>query len=116
MSSNDLTYTILPTDGSSDGASPTNYMTFWNQRLQTTDSNLSASLRDRFSICYLALFELPEEALSDIREEILYKVQWYQELAEYEAQKKPAVNAPRLKVRLRETRTRPQFYLPADDD
>ena len=115
MSSKDLTYTILPTGGSSDGASPTNYMTLWNQRLQTTDSNLSASLRDRFSICYLALFELPEEALSDIREEILYKVQWYNELAEYEKRQERVIEPPDISVTVRKATTRPPFYLPYDE-
>lgn len=116
MSSKDSTFIILRTEDSSEVASKTDYTPFWYQNLLSTDTRLSSSVQTRLSICYLALFELPEEALSDIKDEVLYKIQWYKELAEYEANKKPAISPPRVTVTVRETKTRPPFYLPYDEE
>ena len=91
-------------------------MTRWYQKLQATDSKGNYALRDRLSICQLALFQLPEEALSDIRAEMEYKVRYYQELAEYDAESSEPVQLPRLKARVNKATTRPQFYLPVYDD
>lgn len=93
-------------------------MTRWYQKLQTTDSTGSHSLRDRLSICQLALFQLPEEALSDIKEEMLYKIQWHKELANYDAEARlsEAVKPPTLNVVVKKAVTRPPFYLPVNDD
>ena len=107
---------IVRTEDSSEVASKTDYTPFWNQNLLSTDTRLSSSVQTRLSICYLALFELPEEALSDIKEEVLYKIRWYKELAEYEANKKPAISPPRVTVTVRETKTRPPFYLPYNEE
>lgn len=88
----------------------------WYQKLHITDSRGHHSLRDRLSICQLALFQLPEEALSDIKEEMEYKIQYYQELADYDARKQPAIKPPSLRGRVNEASTRPTFYLPLNDD
>ena len=91
-------------------------MTRWYQKLQTTDSKGNNALRDRLSICQLALFQLPEEALSDIREEMEYKIKYYQELAEYDAESSEPVQLPSIQVRVNKVTTRPPFYLPLYDD
>ena len=91
-------------------------MTRWYQKLQATESKGSYALRDRLSICQLALFQLPDEALSDIREEMEYKIQYYQELAEYDAMQSESVQPPSLQARVNKATTRPQFYLPIYDD
>lgn len=116
MLSKELTYTILPTEGSSAGASKTNYTTLWNQDLLPTDTKLSFSLRERIWICYLALFELPEEAISDIREEMEYKLQYYKELAEYDASQSSTLAPQSVQVKVNKAVTRPLFYLPLNDE
>lgn len=113
--------TLTPRIGdSSIGALPTNYGTQWVlqrvRRIQTTDSAFSQSHWDRLELCYLALFWLPSEALADIKEEMEYKIQYYQELADYDARKQPAIKPPSLRGRVNEATTRPTFYLPLNDD
>lgn len=88
----------------------------WYQKLHITDSRGHQSLRDRLSICQLALFQLPEVALSDIKEEMEYKIRYYRELAEYDAQSREPIQLPSLKARVNRATTRPQFYLPVYDD
>ena len=91
-------------------------MTRWYQKLQITDSTENFSLRDRLSICQLALFQLPEEALSDIKEEMLYKIRWYKELAEYDASHQSTIRPRSLQARVKKATTRPPFYLPLNDE
>lgn len=91
-------------------------MTRWYQKLQTTDSKGTNSLRDRLTICQLALFQLPEQAVSGIREEMEYKIRYYQELAEYDAMSNEPVEQSRLRARVNKATTRPSFYLPLNDD
>ena len=105
-----------PTGDSSIGVSPTSYGKQWARRIQTTDSAFSQSQWDRLELCYLALFWLPSEALSDIKEEMEYKIQYHQELAAYDARKQPAIKPPSLQGRVKEATTRPTFYLPLNDD
>lgn len=88
----------------------------WSQNLRKTETVSLPSLRERLWICYLTLFELPEEGLSDIRDEILYKIQWYNDLAAYEVQRKPALEPPEVTVTVNKSVTRPPFYLPLDDE
>lgn len=88
----------------------------WYQKLQATDSKGNYTLRDRLSICQLALFQLPEEALSDIKEEIEYKIQFYQEQADYDAWQSTPIKPPSMKARVKDATTRPVFYLPLNDD
>jgi hypothetical protein len=64
----------------------------------------------------LALFRLPDEALADIREDMEYKIQFYEELAEYDARQSPALESPSVKVRANPATTRPPFYLPIVED
>lgn len=110
--------TILmpPTGDSSTGVSPTNYGMQWVQRIQTSDSVFSQSQWDRLELCFFALFCLPDEALIDIKEEMEYKIQFYQELAEYDVLQRPAIKSPSLQARVNRAKTRPPFYLPLDDD
>lgn len=91
-------------------------MTRWYQKLQTTDTRGNYALRDRLSICQLALFQLPEEALSDIKEEMEYKIRYYQELAEYDAESREPAQMPRFRARVNKPTTRPPFWLPIYDD
>jgi len=91
-------------------------MTRWYQKLQATDSKGSYPLRDRLSICQLALFQLPEEALSDIKAEMEYKIWYYRKLAENDANRSEPVQLPSRKARVNKATTRPQFYLPIYDD
>lgn len=84
--------------------------------MQATDSKGINAIRDRLLICQLALFQLPEEALSDIREEIEYKIQYYQELADYDALHGTPIKPPSVRARVKEATTRPVFYLPLIDD
>ena len=116
MSSRELTYSIIQTAVSSDVVSPPSYMTRWYQKLQATDSKGTFLLRDRLSICQLALFQLPEEALSDIKEEMEYKIRYYRELAEYDAEQREPTEMPRMRARVNKPTTRPPFYLPIYDD
>ena len=64
----------------------------------------------------MALFRLPNEALVDIKEEMEYKIQYYQELADYDALKRPAIEPPRTRARVNKAITRPLFYLPLNDN
>lgn len=116
MSARELTFSIHSTEASSDGASPQNYITRWYQNLQTTNSRRNYSLRERLSICELALFSLPEEALEDIKQEMEYKIRFYKELADYDSLQKPDVKTPTLTVKVNEVRIRPPFYLPLDEE
>lgn len=84
--------------------------------MQATDSKGINAIRDRLLICQLALFQLPEEALSDIREEIEYKIQYYQELADYDALHSTPIKPPSVRARVKDATTRPVFYLPLIDD
>ncbi|MDE2635979.1 MAG: hypothetical protein OXI30_06405 [Chloroflexota bacterium] len=77
---------------------------------------LSQSQWDRLELCFFALFRLPDEALADIKEEMEYKIQYYQELADYDAVKLPAIAPPSRRGRVNEAKTRPSFYLPLNDD
>ena len=88
----------------------------WYQKMQATDSTGTHTLRDRLTICQLALFQLPEEALADIKEEMEYKIQFYNEIAEYDARQRKSINPPRMKAKVRKATTRPVFYLPLIDD
>lgn len=86
------------------------------QRIQTTDSAFSQSQWDRLELCFLALFGLPDEALADIRNEMEYKIQFYNELAEYDARQSPALESPSVQVKVNPAKTRPPFYLPIVED
>lgn len=105
-----------PTGDSLIGASEMNYELQWRQRIETSDVVLSQSQWDRLELCYLALFRLPHEALVDIKEEMEYKIQYYKELAEYDASREPALDPPSVRARVNKTTTRPLFYLPLNDD
>ena len=74
------------------------------------------SLTDRLELCYLALFGLPSEVIADIREEMEYKIQFYRDLADYDAKQKPAIEPPSVLVKVNKATTRPPFYLPLNDD
>ena len=77
---------------------------------------LSQSQWDRLELCYFALFRLPDEALADIKEEMKYKIQHYQELADYDARQRMPIKPPSVKARVKDATTRPLFYLPLNDD
>ena len=77
---------------------------------------LSQSQWDRLELCYFALFRLPDEALADIKEEMEYKIQFYQELAEHDLLQKPAIKSPSLQAKVNSVTIRPPFYLPLNDD
>ena len=104
------------TGDSSIGALQTNYGMQWFRSIQTTDSAFSQTQWDRLELCYWALFFLPNEALYDIRQEMEYKIRYYQELAEYDAKRGTPINPPRVKAKVRKAITRPVFYLPLSDD
>ncbi len=87
----------------------------WRQNLSKTDSVIAPSLNERLAICYLA-FKLPPEALADIKEEMLDKIQWYKELAEYDDNSHPVAELPAVNVVLEKAITRPPFYVPFDED
>jgi len=111
-----LTILMPPTGDSLIGASQTNYELQWKRRIETSDVVLSQSQLDRLELCYLALFRLPNEALIDIKEEMEYKIQYYEELAAYDASRGPALEPPSLQARVNKAATRPLFYLPLNDD
>ena len=77
---------------------------------------LSQSQWDRLELCYFALFRLPDEALADIKEEMEYKIQFYQELAEYDVLQRPEIKSPSLQAKVNRASTRPPFYLPLSDE
>lgn len=77
---------------------------------------LSQSQWDRLELCYLALFRLPDEALADMKEEMEYKIQYYQELADYDARRSLAIDPPSVQVKVNPATTRPPFYIPLIED
>ena len=89
----------------------------WVQRIETSDRIvLSKSQWDRLELCFLALFRLPEEAIADIREEMQYKIEFYSDLALYDARRLPALESPSVQVKVNPATTRPPFYLPIVED
>ena len=98
------------------GASPKNYEAQWSQQIQTSDRTLSQSQWDRLELCFLALFRLPDEALTDVKEEMEYKIQFYSDLAAYDARRSPAIEPPSVLVKVNPATTRPPFYLPLVED
>ena len=70
----------------------------------------------RIAICYLALKALPNESLVSTLKDILYTIEYHQEREEYQAKDKSAKDPLRAKVTVKETRVRPPFYLPYDED
>lgn len=64
----------------------------------------------------MALFRLPDEALTDIKEEMEYKVQFYSDLAAYDAERSPTLEPPSIPVKVNPATARPPFYLPIIED
>ena len=114
----DSTPTTRSTDDFSDGELPRDYMTQWDQFSNETNVVVEYPLtwRERGFICWLVCTQLPDAALEDLTNSILESIEFYRKRYEYRQRQTPKLKPPQVTFELGETRTRPPFYLPYDED
>ena len=113
----DSTLTTRSTDDSSDGELPKDSTTQWdlfNNKTNVVEYPLT--WRERRFICWLVCTQLPDPALDDLTDTILESINFHRKRYEYKKRQTPKLKSPQVTIELGETRTRPPFYLPYDED
>ena len=91
-------------------------MPWGRNRPEGTNSTYPVTLKERVFICYLILTQLPDEAIDELTDDISETLEYYKARREYLGRKQPKLKSSQVTATIGETRIRPKFYLPFDEE